>query len=85
MLVATGQGNVYLIRERDHFWKSQPSAWLVSSSIADLAVVAVMATMGVLMAPLNPLLIVELLAVVAVYLLIIDQFKVLLFRRFNIH
>lgn len=85
MLVATGQGNVYLIRERDHFWKSQPSAWLVSSSIADLAVVAVMATMGVLMAPLNPLLIVELLAAVAVYLLIIDQFKVLLFRRFNIH
>jgi H+-transporting ATPase len=85
MLVATGQGNVYLIRERAHFWQSRPSAWLVSASIADLAVVALMATIGVLMTPVSPLLIAELLAVIAVYLLILDQLKVLIFRRFEIH
>ncbi len=84
MLVATGQGNVYLIRERDHFWKSRPSMWLIGSSMADLVVVAAMATMGVLMTPVNPLLIAELFVAVAVYLLVIDQFKVLMFRRFNI-
>ncbi len=84
MLVATGQGNVYLIRERGHFWRSRPGPWLVASSIADLAVVGLMATNGVLMTPVKPLLIVELLTAVAIYLLIIDQFKVLLFQRFKI-
>jgi H+-transporting ATPase len=84
MLVATGQGNVYLIRERGHFWRSRPGPWLVASSIADLAVVTLMATMGVLMTPVNPFLIVELFASVAIYLIIRDQFKVLIFRRFKI-
>ena len=84
MLVATGQGNIYLIRERDHFWRSRPGPWLLVSSIADLAVVALMATVGVLMAPVSPLLIAELLAAVALYLLLLDQFKVLIFRRFKI-
>lgn len=85
MMVATGQGNVYLIRERDHFWKSKPSMWLVVSSIADLAVVATMATMGVLMAPVDPLLIAQLLAAIAIYVIILDQCKVLILRRFKIH
>ena len=85
MLVATGQGNVYLVRERGHFWGSRPSAWLVGSSIADLAVVALMATQGVLMAPVNPALVGELVAVVAIYLILLDQLKVLIFRRFGVH
>ena len=85
MLVATGQGNVYLVRERGHFWQSRPSAWLAGSSIADLAVVTLMATKGVLMTPVSPLLIAELLAGVAIFLLVLDQFKVLLFRRLEIH
>jgi H+-transporting ATPase len=85
MLVATGQGNVYLIREREHFWRSRPGSWPVASSVADLAVVALMATRGVLMAPVSPLLIVGLLASVGIYLVILDQFKVLIFRHFNIH
>ena len=85
MLVATGQGNVYLIRERAHFWQSRPSAWLVSSSIVDLAVVVLMATIGILMTPVSPLLIAALLAAVIVYLLVLDQLKVLIFRRFEIH
>jgi H+-transporting ATPase len=84
MLVATGQGNVYLVRERGRLWQSRPSPWLIGSSIADLAVVVLMATTGVLMAPVAPALIATLLAVVAVYLLILDQFKILIFRRFMI-
>ncbi len=84
MLVATGQGNVYLIRERGHFWQSRPSTWLVGSSIADLAVVVLMATTGVLMTPVSSLMIAELVAVVAIYLLILDQFKVLIFRHFKV-
>jgi len=85
MLVATGQGNVYLIRERGHFWRTRPSVWLVGSSIADLAIVVLMATIGILMTPMSPLLVAALLAAVAAYLLILDQLKVLIFRRFEIH
>ena len=84
MLVATGQGNVYLIRERRHFWRSRPGPWLVASSVADLAIVVLMSTRGVLMAPVSPFILVELLASVAIYLIILDQFKILIFRRFKI-
>ena len=84
MLVATGQGNVYLVRERAHFWRSRPSTWLVTSSIADLAVVVVMASTGLLMAPINLSLIGGLLLVVVLYLILLDQVKVLIFRRFQI-
>jgi H+-transporting ATPase len=84
MLVATGQGNVYLIRERRHFWRSRPSPWLIGSSIADLAIVSLMATWGVLMTPVRPLLLAELLCAVAIYLVILDQLKVLIFQRFRI-
>jgi H+-transporting ATPase len=84
MLVATGQGNVYLIRERGHFWRSWPSRWLMGSSLADIVVVAAMATNGVLMAPLRPPLVAGLLAAAAAYLLVLDQLKVLIFRRFDI-
>ncbi len=51
------------------------------SSIVDLLVVAAMASTGVLMTPVSPELIVLLLAVVAAYLLILDQLKVRMFRR----
>jgi H+-transporting ATPase len=85
MLVATGQGNVYLVRERGHFWQSRPSAWLVGSSIVDLAVVVLLATKGILMAPVSPLLIAALLGTVVIYLLVIDQLKVPIFRRLEVH
>jgi H+-transporting ATPase len=85
MLVATGQGNVYLVRERGHFWGSRPSRWLIASSAADLAVVALMAIKGVLMAPVPPALIALLLGTVAVYLLVLDTLKVQIFQRLQIH
>lgn len=81
MLVATGQGNVYLVRERGPFWRSAPSRWLLASSIADLAVVVTMATAGVLMAPVPLSLLLALLAVVACYLLLLDRVKLWLFAR----
>jgi len=81
MLVATGQGNVYLVRERGPFWRSRPSRWLMVSSVLDLVVVTAMAAAGVLMTPVSPTLILLVLLVVAAYLLILDQLKVQIFRR----
>jgi len=39
-LVFTGQGMVYLVRERCHFWHSRPSRWMILSSIVDVSIVA---------------------------------------------
>ena len=84
MLVATGQGNVYLVRERGPFWQSRPSRWLIASSVTDLAIVIAMATMGVLMTSVGLTLIGPLLLVVGLYLFILDQLKVRIFRHMRI-
>jgi len=49
-LVASAQATIYSVRERQHFWHSRPSTWLVASSIADIVVVVVLAWRGWLMA-----------------------------------
>ncbi|MBU6472064.1 MAG: plasma-membrane proton-efflux P-type ATPase [Alphaproteobacteria bacterium] len=84
MLVATGQGNVYLVRERGPFWRCPPSRWLIVSSLIDLAIVIAMASTGILMAPVNLKLILVLLVVVAAYLFMLDLLKVQMFRRLAI-
>jgi H+-transporting ATPase len=84
MLVFTGQGNVYLVRERRHFWESSPSRWLVLSSCADVLVVSLLAAKGILMAAISPVLIGGLLAVVLTFLALVDFVKVWIFRGFDI-
>jgi H+-transporting ATPase len=84
MLVFTGQGNVYLVRERRHFWQSRPSGWLVLSSCADIVVVGLLASKGILMAAISPVLIAELLAVVVVFLTLVDLLKVRIFSGLDI-
>jgi H+-transporting ATPase len=84
MLVFTGQGNVYLVRERRHFWNSRPSRWLIVSSCADIAVVSWLASKGILMAAISPVLILGLLVVVLVFLVLVDFFKVWLFSGLDI-
>jgi H+-transporting ATPase len=82
-LVFTGQGTVYLVRERRHFWNSAPSRWLLLSSIADISVVSAMAARGILMAPLGWTVIGLLLGSCAVYLAALDFLKVFALKRFK--
>lgn len=84
LLVTTGQGNVYLVRERGPFWHSRPGPWLVASSLADMAAVAIMAICGILMAPISPALFAGVLAVALPWLLVVDRLKVGIFRRLRI-
>ena len=81
MLVFGGQGTVYLVRARGHFWKSRPSAWMLWSSAADIAIVAALAIQGTWMAPLRPSLVGALLGAVGSYLFLVDYLKVAIFRR----
>lgn len=84
LLVFTGQGNVYLVRERSHLWNSLPGKWLMISSLLDILVVSTLATTGILMTAVNPLLIVALLIIIACYLFIVDLIKVPIFTYLDI-
>lgn len=85
MLVFTGQGTVYLVRERHHFWHSPPSRWLMLSSLLDVAIVSGLATQGILMTAIGPALVWGLLLLVLVFLTAVDFFKIQLFRHFGLH
>jgi len=82
-LVFTGLGNVYLLRERRHFWSSRPSRWLVLASVADIVLVSLLAWQGILMSAVSPVLIGGLLAVVLAYLTAVDFLKIRVFRYFG--
>lgn len=83
MLVFTGQGNVYLVRERRHFWQSLPSRWLLLASLLDIVAVGILATRGILMTAIPLWLVAGLLGLVLVYLLAMDFVKIRIFRRWG--
>lgn len=80
-LVFTGQGMVYLVRERNHFWNSAPSKWMLISSAADIAAVCAMSIMGILMAPLPATIVAGVFLACVVYLAALDLVKTPLLRR----
>lgn len=84
MLVFTGQSNVYLVRERNHLWHSRPSRWLVLSSAADVTVVSLMATRGILMSAIPWPVVVYLLAFVLGFAFLADGLKIPIFRYFGV-
>ena len=79
-LVASGQATIYLVREREHFWHSRPSAWLAVTSVVDVVVVLVLAGTGLMMAPIGLLPLGVVLGTSAVYLLLVDGLKGAIFR-----
>ncbi len=83
MLVFTGQGNVYLVRERSHFWKSTPSRWLLLASLLDIIAVVVLSTQGILMAAIPLWLVSGLMILVLAYLAVLDFIKIRVFRQFG--
>ena len=83
MLVFSGQGTVYLVRERRHFWNSRPGRWLLLSSAADIIVVSVLAARGILMAAIPLTLVLGLLFLVMTYLVLADVLKVRIFKLFG--
>ncbi len=85
MLVFSGQGTIYLVRERSHFWHSLPSKWMLIGTSVDILVVGLLATQGILMAPIAFSLVAEVLAVIVVYLIFLDFIKVPVFSRLNLN
>ena len=84
MLVLSGQGTVYLVRERRHFWRSRPSTVLLASSLGDVAVVSLLATLGLLMAAIPASAVAATIAVVLACLFFVDFVKLRLFRALRL-
>jgi H+-transporting ATPase len=84
LLVASSQAGLYLVRERGRLWRNRPGRLLVAVSVADLAAVATLALAGWLMAPITPLQLAGLFALVAGYALALDPFKVRAFARIGL-
>ena len=80
MLVFTGQANVYLVRERRHFWKSRPSRWMLVGTLADIILVSIMATQGLLMAAIPIALAAAALMVVLLFIPLADWWKIFVFK-----
>jgi len=83
MLVFTGQGNIYLVRERRHFWQSLPSRWLLLASLLDIVVVIILSTQGIFMAAIPFWLISGLMTLVLAYLIAVDFIKIRVFQHFG--
>lgn len=84
LLVFTGQGCVYLVRERKHFWNSLPGKWVMLSSLLDIIIICLFATKGILKTAINPVLVVELFILVVIYLIMVDYIKIRVFSYFNL-
>lgn len=83
-LVFSGQAVFYVVRERQHLWSSRPGRWLIASSVADLAIVSVLASNGVLMTAVPVACIAGLLGASMILALTLDTLKQLLFHRLAI-
>jgi H+-transporting ATPase len=83
-LVFGSQAAIYAIRERRHMWSSLPSLWLVASSVADIAIAAVLSLGGIAMAPLPLRVLAGTLAAAAAFALVLDGVKIPVFRRLQI-
>ncbi len=84
MLVLTGQATVYLVRERRHFWSSKPSRWMIASTLADIVVITLLATLGLLMAKIGVALVAGTLGAAFLYMLCVDQLKIWIFERLHL-
>lgn len=80
MLVFTGQANVYLVRERQHFWESTPSRWMLLGTLVDVILVGFFASQGILMTAIPLSYVAISLLVVALYIPCADWLKILIFK-----
>jgi H+-transporting ATPase len=80
MLVFTNQAKPYLVREREHFWKSAPSRWMLMGTIGDILVVTLLATRGILMNAIPLKLVGISLLVVVAFMFVADYIKLGIFK-----
>ncbi|MGV8026596.1 MAG: plasma-membrane proton-efflux P-type ATPase [Anaerolineaceae bacterium] len=84
LMVFSGQANVYLVRERNHFWKSRPSTALLISTVMDILVVCLIVIKGLLITSIQPSIVGILFIATSIYFVLLDQLKVKVFQKSHI-
>lgn len=84
LLMLTWLANIYVMRERGHFWDSRPAPIMLLASLANLAVVAGCALGGILMAALPATIVLALCAATVGFAFVLDVLKIAVFRHFRI-
>lgn len=84
ILVFGGEAVLYAIRERRRIWSSRPSRWVIVSSVADILIIATLATRGIAMTALPLVVVIGTLGAAIVFAFIVDFIKVPVFHRLRI-
>jgi H+-transporting ATPase len=84
ILVFSGQFTVYMVRERDRFWKSRPGKWLLLASAADIVFVSLISFSGILVTAIPFTLILFAIGLTFVWMAFMDTFKNIIFRRYGL-
>ncbi len=83
-LVFGNQAILYVVREKRRMWHSKPGAWVLASSAADIAIVSMLASSGVLMAPISWRIIAAIFAAAIGFALILDRIKLPVTSAFKV-
>jgi len=83
-LMMAGQANTYVLRERGHFWHSNPARVMLVASFCALLIVNCLAGFGLLMARLPLPIIGGLFVSTAAFAFTLDAIKVQVFRHLRI-
>ena len=83
-LVFGNQAVLYVVRERQRLWSSRPGNWVLASSIADIAIVSLLAISGILMTAISWQALAMVFIAAAGFALIFDQIKRPVQSAFNI-
>ena len=81
-LVFSTQAAFYVVRERRSLWSSWPSAWVILSSLADMAIIAILAGQGILIHALAWRLIGLIFVASVLFALVLDGVKRLVLAYF---
>jgi H+-transporting ATPase len=83
-IVYGSQATIYGLRARRHLWGLRPTIWLVTSSVADMFIISILALRGIAMAPLPASVLACEFAAAIVFGLILDGVKIPVFARLGI-
>jgi H+-transporting ATPase len=83
-IVYGSQATIYALRARRHMWGLRPTMWLVLSSVADVAIITLLANRGIAMVPLSLSILGCEFAAAVLFGLILDAIKIPILSRFGI-
>ena len=84
LLVFTNQACIYVLRTDGRIWSFAPGRWMALASAGDIVLVSCMASLGLWMEALPGFLVAGLFAASALFALLLDQAKRLVFPSFAI-